>query len=173
MGESKVVRTFKLEKGTLSMLRQAAQRQGVSPNALAGRILSESLEGELFSKPFGWIAVGRRAFQQFLLSIDPEDLAKAGLEQGKKDFDLARETSESYGRELTLRRFVVEVLGRQCGWFVVEGADVRPERVILRHELGANWSAFLKSYLQGASDATTVAKVSVETFEGFVSVSFV
>jgi hypothetical protein len=172
MAGTKEVHTFKLETKTLLMLQQAALRQGISPNAFAERILSEYLNRDLFAKSFGWVAVGKKTLHPLLLLIDPEDLAKMGIDEGKKNFVLARETSQSHKRDLSLLEFVVEVLGHQAKWFEVEGEDVGPERIVLRHEWGMNWSVFLKSYLLGASEVAPGMMISVEPFEDFVRVSF-
>jgi hypothetical protein len=66
--------------------------------------------------------------------------------------------------------YLVEILGKEARWFEVGGAEVRPERLTLKHECGMKWSLFLRSYLSSAFGVVSHEKPKMTLNDSYVSV---
>ena len=81
--ERAISRSFRLSKSILDGLEEEATLQKISTNALVSKILSDYVELERFSQPFGTIRVGRDTVRDFLQMVPEDELQKAGLKAGK------------------------------------------------------------------------------------------
>lgn len=161
------LRSFRIDDELLQRLKFAARREEVSENSLVERLLSQRLRLDPIYHAFQSVTVSRDIFGKILGALQPGALESIGRSMGKRSFSMARELFESSGQELGLRAYLVDILGRS-GWFVVEGAEVRPEKVTLRHEFGATWSLFLKEFIHGAQEVERRTKVRMEAEDSFV-----
>jgi hypothetical protein len=172
MQSPKEIRTFRFNKSLLETLRISAKRHGLTENALAERTLTLALRADVIADTFGHVGFSRETFSSIMDAADSNLLVTAGAERGRQAFMLATESFESNGLQLGFIQFVSEILGEEAGWFRVEGATVKPERISLQHGFGLKWSEFLGSYVASAYQAVAQDKLGITTNREYVSIRF-
>jgi hypothetical protein len=171
MQKRKEVRSFRLDSELLRMLASSAKNRGVGETLVVETILTSNLKSEMYVHAFGFVAFSTETFRAILKTASPDSLVATGEVCGRTSFTLAKELSESNGRSLGFRRFVLEVLSEQARWFRVEGVLVKPERITLYHNLDVNWSTFLKGYLQGAYSVESKERLEVRIGDNFLTLN--
>lgn len=164
-----LTRSFRFDAELLGGLRKAARRQGVSENAFVQSLLSERVKAEPLIHAFPYIVLSKRSFAPIMSTSNSDSLELVALELGKKNFAYTRDLYESVGTELGFLQYMTDVLDRQAHWFEIEGANNKPERIILRHEYGTKWSLFLKSFLTGAFEVVSHDKMKISVTDTYVT----
>lgn len=172
MQNPREIRSFRLSRSLLGLLRVAARQHGISENALAEKILERYLSVEPMIQGFDYVAVGKDTFASILGMSDANGLEITGAERGWKAFSLAKELFESVNIRLAFPQYLSEILGGQARWFRVEGMNVNPERITLQHSYGLKWSGFLKSYLSSAYELASRNKLELTVSSDYVGVRF-
>jgi hypothetical protein len=117
--------------------------------------------------------VGEETFVSILSTSNLDSLEIDGFALGKKNFSLARELLESVGIQITFIQFLVKILGKEGGWFTVEGnVTESSERITLRHRHGEKWSLFLKSYLSGAYEVFRIGGPEIGVKDNILKIRF-
>jgi hypothetical protein len=146
----------------LEVLREEAERQGISINALHNRILKD------YSLHWRWVerlkpVIITRPTIAGIIGCCPEDrveeAAKISGSIGAKDALRTLGIDPTYER---LTEFIKENLGKYGNWFDYNH-HVRGKKDIihLRHELGKRWSIFIAN--QVAAMFKTILDITVKT----------
>jgi hypothetical protein len=165
------VRSFSLDSELLRNLKVAARREGVSENAFVEGLLSDRVRIDPVYHAVQSIVLDKQTFSSVLGMTHSEGLDIVGYNLGKSGYTLARELYQSNGVELGFVEYITWVL-QKAGWFEIEGAEVRPERITLHHAFGPKWSGFVKSYLEGAYEVVSRERLQMEAAESYVTVNF-
>jgi hypothetical protein len=144
-----VTRTFRLRKEWDDVLLEEAERQGVSVNVLANKILRRYALFTRWADKGGVMSLTKGMFQAILNELSDERLARAGTASGPSDVVY---TLNMMGRPVNYDSFVYllsEYFGGRdfCRWFTCFHHIQRGENVFhLQHNLGRGWSVYLENY---------------------------
>jgi hypothetical protein len=163
-------RAYRLDVEIIEGMKKTAKREGVSENSLVQDLMAQRVKADSLIRAFPYIILSRRTLQYILGSTNPDGLEIAGSKIGKRNFTLARDLYASLGRELTFPDYLREILDEDAHWFEVEGAEEKPEKLMLRHESGMRWSMFLRSYLASAFEVVSYEKMKMILNESYVCV---
>ena len=154
--ERTISRSFRLSKSILNGLEEDANLQKISTNALVSKILSDYVELERFSEPFGTIRVGRDTVRDFLEMVPEEGLKKAGLKAGK-GLPIAV-ISAKYGKinADSVLRFIREYFGYSNLVRYSEKRQNDSMTITFAHELGLKLSFFIEAYLQPSFEIANI-----------------
>ena len=154
--ERAISRSFRLSKSILDGLEEEATLQKISTNALVSKILSDYVELERFSQPFGTIRVGRDTVRDFLQMVPEDELQKAGLKAGK-GLPIAV-MSAKYGKVNadSVLRFIRDYFGYSNLVRYSEKRQNGSTTITLAHELGLKLSSFIEAYLQPSFDLANI-----------------
>ncbi len=155
-------RTFRIRKDVLDELDRRASGLFVTANQLVNQMLYRELFLEALFREIGALTVGRETFAAILKSTDTRDFEAAG----RRMADIVPpHLFELHQVEANLQSYMYalgEVYGKICGWFSFKHLAERDrQRLIITHELGPNWSAFLKGYIGEMLRKTTGAEPKV------------
>lgn len=145
--------SFRLDKEWLEVLREEAERQGISINALHNRILKNYCLHGRWGERLKPVLLSR-SIVEGIIGCCPEDriveIAKISGSEGAKNSLRTLGVNPTYDR---VANFIKENLGKSGNWFDYTQHTRGKKNIIhLRHELGRNWSIFV------ANQAATMFK---------------
>jgi hypothetical protein len=145
-----ITRTFRIREEWDDVLREEAERQGVSVNVLVNKILRRYTLFTRWTDKGGVMSFTPLVFRRVLEELSDESLARAGTASGSSD---VLDIINMLGRPVNYDSFVYllsEYLGGSdfCRWFTCFHHIQRDEDVFhLQHNLGRGWSVYLENYL--------------------------
>ena len=143
-------RTIRISEVYDNILKQEADRRGISVNSLMDQILRRYIEAQRYFDNQTAIVLSDSTLLELVGFLNSEMLSIAGTNSGidrPKDRLLMRGLSLNYESAIW---FISQVLGEYNGWFRSDYHPGSKEDLIhLRHRLGMKWSTFLKSYIEG------------------------
>jgi len=145
-----VTRTFRIRAKWDEALRQEAERQGISVNALMNLILQKYACFDRLCRGRNVISLTERAFHDIIEGIPLEHLALAGENTGSKD---VQDIIDMLGLPSNYDSFVYLVTkhfgGADCAmWFnCYRHFHKNSDLFHLQHNLGREWSVYLEKYL--------------------------
>lgn len=169
---SSEVKAFRLDAELLKAVKTIAKREGISENAFVQSVLWQRVRADLLIRAFPIVALSGQSLAQILSTSNPNLLDIAALELGRRNFGLVRELYASVGTDMDFARYLGEVLDKQARWFELEGVNVNPQRITLRHNYGMKWSLFLRSFLISAYEVVSDDKMKIGITDTFLSVEF-
>jgi len=145
-----VTRTFRVKAEWDNILREEAERQGISVNVLVNLIFRRYALFDRWARGYTVISLTQRAFREFLDGIPAEKLASAGEKTGTSDI---QNILDMIGLPSNYDSFAYLLSkhfgGSDCAmWFTCyrhlhENSDV----FHLQHNLGRGWSIYLQKYI--------------------------
>lgn len=166
-------KTFRFDITLLEKLDEAAKRARVTENAFVSATLEERLEIDPLIPAFRLIRLSSRVFQSILGTANTDALEAGAADTAQKNFPLIIELFAASGRNLDFREFIVDIMGKSCQWFEVEGNEIRNHRgITLRHSYGLKWSKYIKTYLLTAHSIISKDKIRIEITDQFIRVDF-
>lgn len=153
-----VTRTFRIRAEWDVVLKEEAERQGVSVNVLVNMILRRYALFDRWARGYSVISLTQRTFRDVLDSVPVENLALAGEKSGPSD---VQNILDMIGLPSNYDSFVY-LLSEHFGgsdyamWFSCfhhrhENNDV----FHLQHNLGRRWSVYLEKYLLSSLKSLT------------------
>ena len=147
-GSPHVTRTFRLEEEVDHILREDAEKNGISVNNLVNRIMKEyTVSSRYFSRGES-IILSTQTLIQLLSNMDIEDIIAAGKESGYR-----RTMDQLLMRGMRLDRksalwYITEIIGKYSAWFTCDLHEEKTHTLLyLRHGYNEKWSIFLQNYL--------------------------
>ncbi len=155
-------RTFRIRKDVLDELDRRASGMLMTANQLVNQMLYRELFLEVLFREIDALTISRETFTSILKSTNTGDFEEAG----RRMADIVPvQLFAMHQVEANLQSYIDalgEVYGKICGWFSFKHLPGRNlQRLIVTHELGPNWSAFLKGYIGEMLRKTTGVKPKV------------
>jgi hypothetical protein len=144
-----VTRTFRIEDETDEVLRDDAEKNGISVNNLVNRILREYTLSLRYFERGQSITLSSRTLSQLLSNMDEDDIVQAGRKSG-----YLRTKEQLLLRGMKLDRksaiwYVREIIGNYSAWFTCDLHEYKDHTLLfLRHTYDERWSLFLVNYLE-------------------------
>ena len=139
--------TFRLNSIVLEKMSKRADLQKTSLNVLVNQILQNYVEWNVDSIKAGWIPVQRTSLMKLVESIDEKNVSNIARESAK----LCGKNSilymyGKYDLEHVLKN--IRAKAQRSGHNIKEYDENNNHEIVIQHDLGWNWSIFLKSYYQ-------------------------
>jgi hypothetical protein len=166
-----VIRSFRLDNNTATLLLQLARRKQTSENAIVLDLIQKHLQAEPLSNLFQGITVSKGLFQLILGQTNRDGIEIAGSEIARKELPLVFEILQLERGIQPFVRFLKTVLCDICHWFAVAESSKKDE-LLLIHDLGIRWSLFLKSFLAAAVDSELHQHMDLTFSENVVKIRF-
>lgn len=145
-----VTRTFRISREWDEVLREDAERQGISVNVLINLILHRYANFDRLCRNRNFICMSKRTFRKVIEGMPSEHLALAGEHTGSED---VQKTIDMLGLPSNYDSFTYLVKkhygGADCAmWFnCFLHSLTKHDLFHLQHDLGREWSVFLEKYL--------------------------
>jgi hypothetical protein len=140
-------RTFRIRKDVLDQLDQRAAELFTTANQLVNQMLYKELFLEVLFREIGTLTVGQETFAEILKSNDTNSFEETGRRMANIS---SVQMLTLHQVEANLQTYIYalgEVYGKICGWFTFKHLVERDRHLlVITHNLGANWAAFLKGY---------------------------
>ena len=144
-----VTRTFRINAEWDQILREGAERRGISVNVLMNLILRRYTNFDRICPDRDVICMSKLAFRQLIEDMPPEHLAMAGERTGSKDIQniidmLGRPSNYDSFAHLIAKHYG----GSDCAmWFnCFRHPQQKSDFFHLQHRLGREWSVYLEKY---------------------------
>ncbi len=165
--------SLRIPDNVRSELDKEAKRQGINVNALANRILAKYLIFDRMVEHEHSIVLDRRIFLPIIEKVTREEFEDLGMRLGPR---LVKQTFQFYDIEPTVESLIsryFEPMGSYSGRY--ESNVVRSGRhlkLILEHDYGSKWSAFLAEYAKGVGKSLLGAEPKIELNDDLVVIEF-
>jgi hypothetical protein len=167
------VKSFRLDCGLIEALGKAARRANMTENAFLSRVLEGRLAIDPLFPAFDGLSLSSSILRSILGAANVDALETAASDAGHKDFPLIRELFAASDRPITLRMFVIDILGKCGRWFHVEGDASRTHRwTTLRHGCGLKWSKYIRAYILGAHGTISRDRLEIGVTDQVVRIEF-
>ncbi|PVX23998.1 MAG: hypothetical protein CW691_08955 [Candidatus Bathyarchaeum sp.] len=154
----------------IEILREEANRQGLSVNALHNKILKDYCEHGRWSKRLSVVTMSPQTFSGIIGGCSKETIEKIAKKSGStgtKNFLRTMGVSPTYQNLIS---FIKKNLGESANWFdFTHHSDGKKEIIHLRHELGKNWSIFIATQVTTMFKAILDKSPTVEILENYVT----
>lgn len=141
------LRTVRLSQSLNDVLEKDAQSKNLSVNALISTILTRYAEWDRYTEKFGFVSVTKELFRTLLSSSTKDHLPQVAEALGRK---LPKEVMQFFWRKADLQAFLLYIaaFSKYGGLAEYELHQEGEDYVVTaHHELGENWSIFLKHFL--------------------------
>ena len=162
--------SFRLEKKWLEILREEAERQGISVNALHNRLLKS------YSLHWRWVerinpVIITRPTIAGIMACCPdgsiEEIAKKSGSIGAKDALRTLGINPTYD---ALTNFIKENLGKSANWFdYSHHVRGKTDIIHLRHGLGKKWSLFIANQIAAMFKTILDITAKTEIFDDYAT----
>ena len=136
--------TFRISGDILLAMRQMSQERGVSLNTLVNNVLKSYVDWESNAVKAGFGVFQREVVREAIGSLDENTLRK-----------IAANTASTYKDMLLLMKgssdlesfiCIVKERAKRAGFNLREFEEAEGTKIILQHDMGANWSTYYKLY---------------------------
>ena len=112
-----IARSFRIKEQLLNVLKEEAERQGVSRNSLLNKILQDYASFHRYFKRFGFIAMGQKTFASIIEACPKEELKKIAQSGGSTvSIDFIRTMGLSLDHD-TLTFVITQIFPNYGNWF--------------------------------------------------------
>jgi hypothetical protein len=161
----------RIDEQYLEILREEAERQEISVNALVNKILQQYCDHYRWAERFGTIVLARTTTAR-IIACCPEDkleeIAKISGSAGTKDALRTIGMPPTYDN---LMFFTKNSLGKFGNWFEFNRYTRNRKDIIhLRHELGKKWSIFIANQASTMIECILNKKTTTEIFDNYATI---
>ena len=138
--------TVRLDQGTLDIVREEAERQGVSINVLVNRELRKYVDWGRFAERYGMTGISKNGLRRLMVAIPDEKLRELGAAAGKeapRDLILFIWGAVTLGNAMKLLHAYAE--HHRMGDLEQHDEDSKI-RIVLHHDMGMKRSVYLESF---------------------------
>ncbi|MGI0006452.1 MAG: hypothetical protein ACREAR_00445 [Nitrosotalea sp.] len=139
--------SLRLDKLTWNKLKVVAKKQQLSPNALVSQILDSHLDWELTAADAGWAVMPKPFLIELFKVIEKDEIEKITTKlssQTAKDIALYMRGKHDLSSWLS----VIRARCVRSAFDLTEYEDERKHDLIIQHNMGKNWSIYLKTYFE-------------------------
>jgi hypothetical protein len=142
------LRTFRIEEETTQKLKEIAANENVSLNAVVNRVLKEYVDVTFPAKQYDSKLIQGKLFKRTMDIIDTEQLAKIAYDMGQSTFKEFNDIGMLPMNSAGFRKIVCDVFCHSANWARYHEDRHGGKLIIsLNHNMGSNWSIFLKNFL--------------------------
>jgi hypothetical protein len=166
-----IARSFRIKEQWLNVLKEEAERQGVSRNSLLNKILQDYATFHRYFRRFGFVAMGEKTFANIIEACPKEELKKIAQTGGSTvSIDFIRTMGLGLDHE-TLTFVMTQIFGYYGNWFKCAHYTKKGKEIFhLRHDLGENWSFFVAEVVTTFFERLLGKKVKIEVMEGALTI---
>jgi hypothetical protein len=162
--------SFRIDEEWLDTLRAEAERQGISVNALANRILQNYDEHFRWTERLNAVFITRPTLAE-IISCCPEEkiieIAKTSGSIGAKDLIGTMGIAPTFNSIINF----IERMGKHGNWFDYSQYIVEKKMVLhLRHELGRKWSVFIANQVATLFKELLNKTTKIEVHDNFATI---
>ena len=165
--------SFRISENLRRELNSEAKRQGINVSALANRVLMKYIVFDRIVEHEHSVVLDRRIFTPIIDKISRDDLEVIGMNLGPR---LVKQTLEFFGIEPTVENLIsryFEPMGTYSGRYQSNVVGSGPElKLILEHDYGSKWSAFLAEYVKGVVKSVLGTEPRIELANDLIKVEF-
>lgn len=167
-GGGSVNATFRIHADVMSKLRKESELKQSSLNALVNQILRQYTEWSSFEPRVGLIPFPKQVLTDIFSSMDPDTITDLARGIGK---NTAIEMSIFMNGKLNAKAFLswLEVRLKNSGCEVVRRVEDENHIIIIKHDLGKNWSLYLETLLNSTLEDTFGKKPESFSTDALVS----
>lgn len=154
-------------------LNREARRQRINLNALMNRILTKYVDFDRIAEHERSIVLDRRIFLPIIEEASLEELEILGKKLGPR---LVKQAFEFFNIEPTVESLIshyFEPMGAYSGSYqsnvVTNGSNLK---LILEHDYGIKWSAFLAEYTRGVVKSLLGTEPKIELDDDLIKIEF-
>jgi len=149
-----VLRSIRISQELDELLQKDAKNKRISVNALISTMMTKYAEWDRFADKFGYVTLTSETFKTILEITDEKKLSELAKVIGAR---LPKEVMLFWFKKTDLEAFLsyVDLYGKYSDLFQYE-LDKEGDRytITAHHELGENWSTFLKIFIGEAMKDT-------------------
>ena len=137
-----VVRAFRLDEDVDGALKKISEEEGESVNVVVNRTLRKFVEWDRPAGKLGMMQISRQELVKMMDSQTPEQAREQGVWVGAEVFEpFVRYLKPDLDFASVIG--ALDMLSRYSGRFeLTHSVAGRKHLVVIRHSMGANWSAF-------------------------------
>ncbi len=144
-----VTMTFRINRNVIERFRVESETTGSSMNALVNQVLRHYVEWDSFEPRIGMIPFPKTVLGKIFSEMKEDQIVKLASSVGK---DTAIDMAMFMKGRMDALMFIswVETRMRNSGFEIVHRVDnaKRIHTVTIKHDLGKNWSLYLRTMLQ-------------------------
>ena len=142
-----VIRTLRIKKEYDPIIKADAKKDGVSVNTFFNRLLEKFIMTYRFIDSFPCLIIPCEIVKEFLEEIPEEKISNAAKSMG---FHIPKHSLFLKGKDPTLNNvleLMEKVVSHHSNWYQFNSQINNGKiKLLLRHNLGKNWSIFLDMY---------------------------
>jgi hypothetical protein len=144
-----VTMTFRIKRKAVESFRKESEKSGISINALVNQVLCDYIEWGSFEPKIGMIPFPKAVLGKIFSEMKEDQIAKLASGVGK---DTAIDMAMFMNGHMDVLVFIswIETRMTNSGFEIVHRVDSinGSHTVTIKHDLGRNWSLYLKVMLQ-------------------------
>ena len=171
--EKSVTVSFSIPERLKSELEAECARNHTTLSSLVVQLMSRHVTYDKMMEHFGGVHVGKRIFTLMLRTLEPRTMEVLGKSLGSSR---VQESFAFMNIEPNMNNLITNHFGplaAYSGWYrmtnLVEGRD---RNLILEHDLGPSWSAFLKGFYGAMIESLIGEMPSIDVEEGLVVIHY-
>ncbi|MGH2639915.1 MAG: hypothetical protein ACRDF4_11660 [Rhabdochlamydiaceae bacterium] len=148
-----IVRSFRFTLEFDKQLANAVRNSKQTENAFVIEAIQRRFRLDSLNLVFRSIFIDRAVLSKLITRVDESDAEKVGMEAARSNIPLMIELSKIQGEKFAFSK-TMDMLS-ELNWFKIDNSAQDRHIFLLIHELGLNWSIFLKGYLSTAYEMTS------------------
>jgi hypothetical protein len=166
-----VTRTLRIDEEWDGVLREEADKQGVTVSAIMSQVLRRYVSSGRFFERYQNIVIGKTTLNAILDKASTRDLSAVGKAEGATR---PREQLLEVGLPQSLESvswLIEELYGRNNHWFQCEHHVIKDQTVFtLIHDMGKGWSVFVSSYSSSMFRSLLGLEVATRVEDDYVTI---
>ena len=142
-----VVRSLRIKNEYDQIVKDASKKEGISINSFFNRLLEKYLMTYRFVKIFPLMIIPRDIIKEFITEMPEPKIIESAKKMGAyvPKHSIFLEGKKSNPK--TCLEFMEKVVGQHSNWYQFNSQTNNGKiKLLLRHDLGKNWSIFLDTY---------------------------
>ena len=168
-----VTRTIRIDEGYDEVLKEEADRHGVSVNTILDQQLRKYVETYRFFEKSNAATLSASTLSTIMNVIDDDTIKQISVQLGKErphELLLRRGIQPSYDSSVW---YIQEILGDHSGWFTaIISRRGEYENINLSHPYGYKWSLFLQGYFKELFEEVLGIKPDITCLSASINFAF-
>ncbi len=138
--------TFRISGDILLALRQLSEEGGMSLNTVVNNVLRSYIDWESIAVKAGFGVFQKDVVKEAITCLDEPTLVRIAANNASEYKDMLLVMKGSHD----LDSFIITMKDRskRAGFNIREFEEPRGKKIIIQHDMGANWSVYSKAYYE-------------------------